>query len=345
MRLLSWSMWIGILAAGLAITGCQRVPVPDVVGQAQATASTALTDARLSAHVTQQCSDTMVAGLVISQNPAAGAQAFVNSTVGLVVSSGMCPVTVPDVVGQGQTEAFTAITGAGLTLGTVAQEYSDTVAAGLVISQNPAAGGQAPFGSVVSLVVSLGPRPITGSIVINNDDLATNTPNVTLTLTWAGGAGSGVVRMRFSDDGETWPPWELPQASRAYTLPAGDGYKTVRVQYKDGLGYKSAVFSDFIRFDDASPTGAILINNGDIATTSPLVTLTLTYSDGADGTGVAEMRFSDDGETWTDWEPVAETRAYTLPATNGHHTVRVQYVDWAGNKSAVYNDYINLQMP
>ncbi|NLF59459.1 MAG: PASTA domain-containing protein, partial [Candidatus Hydrogenedens sp.] len=43
--------------------------------------------------------------------------------------------TVPNVVGQSQAAAQTAITGAGLTVGTVTQQYSGTVAAGNVISQ------------------------------------------------------------------------------------------------------------------------------------------------------------------------------------------------------------------
>jgi formylglycine-generating enzyme required for sulfatase activity len=43
--------------------------------------------------VTQQCSDTVGAGLVISQTPAAGQQAQPGSTVALVVSTGPCPET------------------------------------------------------------------------------------------------------------------------------------------------------------------------------------------------------------------------------------------------------------
>lgn len=44
--------------------------------------------------------------------------------------------------------------------------------------------------------------PPTGTIVINNNRSATNTPNVTLALMWDDGVGgSGVSRMRFSDDG------------------------------------------------------------------------------------------------------------------------------------------------
>ena len=95
--------------------------------------------------------------------------------------------------------------------------------------------------------------------------------------------------------------------------------------------------------DTTPPTGTVLINNNRSATNNPVVTLTLTWDDGTDGSGVSRMRFSDDGAHWTVWEPLAATRAYTLPAgADGHRTVRVQYLDKANNRSVVYSDYILL---
>ncbi len=187
--------------------------------------------------------------------------------------------------------------------------------------------------------------PPTGTIVINNNRSATNTPNVTLALTWNDGVGgSGVSRMRFSDDGSHWTAWEAPAATRAHTLPAGDGHKTVRVQYLDKANNRSAVYSDYILLDRTPPTGSIVINNGALTTPSRSVTLGLTWSDGS-GTGVTRMRFSDNGSSWTVWEPQKTTRAYALPAGLGYHTVRVQYLDGANNYSAVFNDYINIVPP
>jgi len=49
----------------------------------------------------------------------------------------IAPVTVPDVVGQAQAAAESAIVSAGLIVGTIATANSDTVAAGDVIDQNP----------------------------------------------------------------------------------------------------------------------------------------------------------------------------------------------------------------
>ncbi len=68
-------------------------------------------------------------------------------------------VAVPDVVGKTEAEARSLITSAGLTVGTVTQEYSDSIPAGKVISQTPSAGTQVNAGSAVNIVVSKGTKP------------------------------------------------------------------------------------------------------------------------------------------------------------------------------------------
>jgi large repetitive protein len=186
--------------------------------------------------------------------------------------------------------------------------------------------------------------PPTGTIVINNNRSATNDPDAMLSLTWSDGVGgSGVSRVRFSDDGAHWTAWEFLTSMRLYTLAGADGHKTVRAQYMDKANNRSAVYSDYIRLDTTPPTGNIVINNGAAVTTTRAVTLGLTWSDA--GAGVTRMRFSDDGATWTVWELPQAVRAYVLPTGNLHPTVRVQYLDGAGNYSIVYNDYIKLAEP
>src|ERR1700677_3567306 len=74
-------------------------------------------------------------------------------------SSGSGPaaqVNVPNVVGDTQAAATTAITGAGLTVGTVTQQSSSSVASGDVITETPAAATSVAKGSAVTLVVSTG---------------------------------------------------------------------------------------------------------------------------------------------------------------------------------------------
>ena len=74
-----------------------------------------------------------------------------------LVSAGPPPVTVPDVVGQTQTVAETNLVEADLSVGTISNASSATVAAGIVLSQNPAAGASVPQGTAIALVVSTGP--------------------------------------------------------------------------------------------------------------------------------------------------------------------------------------------
>ena len=131
--------------------------VPNVVGLTQAAASTAITNAGLVVGtVTTASSSTVAAGAVISQNPSGGASVASGSSVNFVVSSGVSAATVPNVVGQTQAAASTAITGAGLSVGTVTTASSTTVAAGKVISQNPSGGASVAQGSAVNFVVSSG---------------------------------------------------------------------------------------------------------------------------------------------------------------------------------------------
>ncbi len=65
-------------------------------------------------------------------------------------------VAVPELSGMTREQAGAALMSAGLTLGAVTQEYSSTVPAGQVIRQSPAAQTSVAYGSVVSIVISLG---------------------------------------------------------------------------------------------------------------------------------------------------------------------------------------------
>jgi hypothetical protein len=72
------------------------------------------------------------------------------------------------------------------------------------------------------------------------------------------------------------------------------------------------------------------------------VTLNLTASDPAPGSGPAEMRFRN-GATgaWSDWRPFAATASWTLTDGNGTKQVVVQVRDAAGNLSPEATDTIN----
>ena len=153
------------VAAGSAVDlvvslGPALIPVPDVVGQSQASAEAEIIAANLIVGIVSTAnSDTVPAGDVISQNPIAGTDVANGSAVDLVVSLGPALVQVPAIVGLAQAAAQAAITGAGLAVGDVTTAYSDSVPAQVVISQNPAPGTEVVSDSAVDFVVSLGPDP------------------------------------------------------------------------------------------------------------------------------------------------------------------------------------------
>ncbi len=68
-------------------------------------------------------------------------------------------VLVPNVVGQTQSAAGSLLASFGLEVGKVDDAYSSKVAAGRVISQDPAAGSTANVGAAVNLTISRGPAP------------------------------------------------------------------------------------------------------------------------------------------------------------------------------------------
>ena len=160
---LGWQWCLGacLACAILFVSGCAKVTVPNVEGLTQAAATTAITGAKLTVGtVTQQTSNTVATGKVIGQDPASGSSVAQGSPVNLVISSGPQMVTVPNVEGLTQDAATTAITGAKLTVGTVTQQISNTVATGKVISQDPPSGSSVAQGSPVNLVISSGPQMV-----------------------------------------------------------------------------------------------------------------------------------------------------------------------------------------
>ena len=73
-----------------------------------------------------------------------------------VVSLGVEQVAVPDLTDQPEADALTALDDAGLVAGDRSEAYDDTIAAGNVLSTDPAAGSEVAPGSAVAYVVSLG---------------------------------------------------------------------------------------------------------------------------------------------------------------------------------------------
>jgi beta-lactam-binding protein with PASTA domain/tRNA A-37 threonylcarbamoyl transferase component Bud32 len=137
--------------------GPEFIPVPAVSGSTLDEARKTLTDAGLAAgDVEEQFSEDVEKGRVISQAVPAGETLRREERVDLVVSKGREPVDVPGVAGSPRADAEKKITDAGLAVGEVTSEASETVREGVVIRQEPP-GGQLFRGDKVALVVSSGP--------------------------------------------------------------------------------------------------------------------------------------------------------------------------------------------
>jgi parallel beta-helix repeat protein len=96
-----------------------------------------------------------------------------------------------------------------------------------------------------------------------------------------------------------------------------------------------------IKLDKTSPTGSVMINNGDTCTTSTSVTLTLTANDAL--SGIYQIRYSNDGIWDTEpWEDFSTTKPWTLTSGDGTKTVYYQIEDNAGLVSTTYSDIITL---
>jgi serine/threonine-protein kinase len=148
-------------------SGPEQVAVPDVVGKDQTEASRLLTEAGLVPNAVPVESDEVDEGLVVSQNPPATTQVAKNSQVTIEVSSGNGAVAIPNVAGSSEAEARTALSQAGFTNIQKQEQASDSVAAGSVISTDPAAGSEVNPTEPVVLVVSTGASKVSVPSVQN----------------------------------------------------------------------------------------------------------------------------------------------------------------------------------
>ena len=137
--------------------GPPPVLVPDLTGMTLDKATAALQVQGLArGDVKQVYDDTILDGSVVRQAPADG-RAPRGSAVDLWVSKGHAPVPVPAVIGKDQHTAEQALKAAGF-VPAVHTEYSNDIARGQVISVEPSEATKTPYGSTVTLTVSLGPE-------------------------------------------------------------------------------------------------------------------------------------------------------------------------------------------
>ncbi|MEP6909690.1 MAG: PASTA domain-containing protein [Actinomycetota bacterium] len=142
-------------------TTATGVSVPNVVGQSQAAAIDRIEALGLRVDSFPVASE-KPQGIVVSVVPAGGTQVAPRAHVRINVSLGPGPRpkrTVPDVVGQVETDARRALVQAGFTVKSIDQSTSDPAENGVVVKQAPDGGGQAAAGSQIIIYVGRLPSP------------------------------------------------------------------------------------------------------------------------------------------------------------------------------------------
>ena len=130
--------------------------VPDVSDRTYDDANEMLQAEDLIPYRVDQPNATVEEGRVIRTDPEAGATVTPEQRITVYVSEGAETVAVPDIIGAAQTDAAASLEAAGLTLGVVAQRNDPDLAAGIVISADPAEGTELALGAAVDLVVATG---------------------------------------------------------------------------------------------------------------------------------------------------------------------------------------------
>lgn len=155
---------INVVIAGKGDSTSEMVKIPSVIGKTKSSAKSTLESAGFS--VTFEYGDynnSVAADVVTAQSPSAKNQAAKGSTVTVTLSPGQKPITVPNVVGASQSQAESALAGAGLKYTYADSQYSDTVPAGSVISQTKS-GETVAAGTTITLTLSKGKQEISTNV-------------------------------------------------------------------------------------------------------------------------------------------------------------------------------------
>jgi beta-lactam-binding protein with PASTA domain/tRNA A-37 threonylcarbamoyl transferase component Bud32 len=146
------------VAEGTSVTlrvskGPQPVAVPNVIGSSFETASSTLQAKGFAVARGPDVDSSEPAGTVVDQSPDAGTFQTPGTTVTLRVSKGPTTSIVPTVTSLSQSDAQAQLRASGFRVRIVPQDVTDPNQEGIVQTQDPAGGSQAPPGSTVTIAV------------------------------------------------------------------------------------------------------------------------------------------------------------------------------------------------
>jgi serine/threonine-protein kinase len=151
-------------AGGVLLWSESQVPsyeVPNLVGRQEAEINALVGGNGWKIERREGREDGTVRGQILAQDPAPGTQLEEGDTLVVTVSLGATLAAPPtDLVGLTRDEAIARIQAAGFVEGDIAEDYSEDVAAGVVLSV-PELPAELEKGSPIGFVVSAGPEPRT----------------------------------------------------------------------------------------------------------------------------------------------------------------------------------------
>ncbi len=137
-----------------------EVQVPEVTGQSENEAERVLAAEGLKlSKISEQWSPDVPRGFVISQDPDGGGVVKRGRRISVIVSLGAQGTSVPLLEGSSARQAQLLLEGAGLRSGRIAKVYTEETSKDLVVASDPPGETLVEQGTVVNLLVSLGPRP------------------------------------------------------------------------------------------------------------------------------------------------------------------------------------------
>lgn len=158
------------------------IAVANVVNQTYADGYKVLTDQGLLVSKVAEPSETVPADTILRTDPVAGTAVPEKTVITVYVSSGAGSVMVPSLLGLTETEAAGVLATFKLTLGTITETNSASIAAGKVVETVPALNTSVAEGTAINLLVSNGKVmvPDVRNLSISDARAAMSAPDVAL---------------------------------------------------------------------------------------------------------------------------------------------------------------------
>jgi eukaryotic-like serine/threonine-protein kinase len=146
--------------AGWYVTEGRFTTAPDLASLSKAEATRMAARSGLSVDFEDAYSETVARGMVISTSPGPGTKIEKGSRIQAALSRGPERYSMPVVVGLPRSAAEAAIQNANLSVGKVADGFSEHVPVGVVLSASEKPGARLKKQTAIDLVVSNGPKPL-----------------------------------------------------------------------------------------------------------------------------------------------------------------------------------------